>query len=143
MPEKPCKFSALDVGPRLAMNGLMTYHAAVWIDHAQAKVFHLDREQSVEDVLKGPTHHRERGSAEMEHFFHHVVEAVADAQEILVCGPGSAKLELLRHVHRHDKKLESRIVGVETADHPTDGQLAKHAREYFRAKDRITGGPGL
>ena len=87
----------------------MSYHAAVWIDHSQAKVFHIDREGSIEDVLKGPKHHRERGSAEMEHFFHDVVKAVSDAQEILVCGPGSAKLELIRHVHRHDKPLEARI----------------------------------
>jgi hypothetical protein len=104
------------------------------------RVFHIDREGSIEDVLKAPKHHRERGSAEMEHFFHDVAKAVSDAQEILVCGPGSAKLELIRHVHRHDKPLEARIVGIESADHPTDGQLAKYVRAYFREKDRMTGG---
>lgn len=129
--------------PDARMGEGMSYHAAVWIDHSQAKVFHIDREGEIEDVLKGPKHHRERGSAEMEHFFHDVVKAVSDAQEILVCGPGSAKLELIRHVHRHDKPLESRIVGVESADHPTDGQLAKYARAYFREKDRMTGGGRL
>lgn len=120
----------------------MSYHAAVWIDHSQAKIFHMDREGFDESILKGPKHHHERGSAEMEHFFHDVVKAVSDAEEILVCGPGSAKLELVRHVHRHDKGLEKKIVGVESADHPTDGQLAKHVREYFRAKDQMTGAAG-
>jgi hypothetical protein len=45
----------------------------------------------------------------------------------------------LKHVHAHDPKLEARIVGVETVDHPTDGQLAAFARRYFQAADRMLG----
>jgi stalled ribosome rescue protein Dom34 len=120
----------------------MSHHVAVWIDHKQARVFHIDREGFDEATLHAPNRHHERGSAQMEHFFHDVVKALADAQEVLICGPGSAKLELVRHVHKHDHTFESRIVGVETADHPTDGQMAKHAREYFRAKDALAGNPG-
>jgi hypothetical protein len=33
--------------------------------------------------------------------------------------------------------LEPKIVGVETVDHPTDGQLVAHARRYFHAADRM------
>jgi hypothetical protein len=29
------------------------------------------------------------------------------------------------------------IVGVETVDHPSDGQLVAHARHYFNAEDRM------
>jgi hypothetical protein len=29
------------------------------------------------------------------------------------------------------------IVGVETVDHPSDGQLVAHARHYFKAEDRM------
>jgi stalled ribosome rescue protein Dom34 len=118
----------------------MTYHAAVWVDHAQAKIFHINRDGFEETVLHAPTRHRERGSAQMEHFFHDIVKEVSDAKEILVVGPGSAKLELVRHVHKHDKNLEPCIVGVESADHPTDGQLAKHIRQYFIEKDPLLGG---
>jgi hypothetical protein len=49
-------------------------------------------------------------------------------------------LELVRHVHKHDKNLEPCIIGVESADHPTDGQLAKHIRQYFIEKDPLLGG---
>lgn len=32
---------------------------------------------------------------------------------------------------RDEAKLEARIVGVETADHPTDRRLVAHVRQYF------------
>jgi hypothetical protein len=31
----------------------------------------------------------------------------------------------------------SKIVGVETADHPTGGEIVTHARRYFKASDRM------
>lgn len=52
-------------------------------------------------------------------------------------GPGSAKLELVKHVNNHDKTLSDHIVGVETADHPTDNQIVAHARTYFKAADAM------
>jgi hypothetical protein len=66
-----------------------------------------------------------------------VAEALRGAKEILVCGPGQAKLELIRHVHKHDHDVEASIVGVETVDHPSDGQLVAYARKYFKAADRM------
>ena len=30
-------------------------------------------------------------------------------------------------------------MGVESVDHPTDGQLVAYARKYFVAKDRMLG----
>ena len=59
------------------------------------------------------------------------------AQEILVVGPAKAKLDLIKHIHKHHQDMVSNIVGVETLDHPTDGQLVAYARKYFHAKDRM------
>jgi hypothetical protein len=42
------------------------------------------------------------------------------------------KLHFLRYAQRHDHALEARIVGIESADHPTDAQLVAHVRHYFR-----------
>ena len=36
-----------------------------------------------------------------------------------------------------DPKLKKKVVGVETIDHPSDGQLVAHARKYFNAADRM------
>jgi hypothetical protein len=71
------------------------------------------------------------------------VKLLGDAQEILLVGPGSAKLELVKHLHKHHPALVGRVKGVESADHPTDPQIVAHARSYFAAKDQMLGKGGL
>jgi hypothetical protein len=68
-----------------------------------------------------------------------VVESMASAKEVLVVGPGSAKLELIKHVHAHDPAVSKKIVGVETVDHPTDPQLLAFAKRYFLKVDNLLG----
>ena len=65
------------------------------------------------------------------------MEALSGATEILIVGPGHAKLELIKHIHAHDHDLVKKVVGVETVDHPGDGQLVAFTRKYFVAKDRM------
>ena len=87
--------------------------------------------------------HRKRGSVsgsrqpEDQHFYHEVVEALSGASEILIVGPGHAKLELIKHIHSHDHGIVDKVVGVESVDHPSDAQLVAYARKYFVAKDRM------
>jgi stalled ribosome rescue protein Dom34 len=128
----------------------MTFnHAVVWIDHQQAHIIHFDTASSTVEVVRSTAkqphlHHRSgtlgSGKAQTEPaYLHEVVQHVADAQEILVVGPGSAKLELLKHVHQHDSALNDRLVGVETVDHPSDGQLLAYAKKYFVKVDNMRG----
>ena len=56
---------------------------------------------------------------------------------ILIVGPASAKHEFVKFVHEHHRSLASKIVGVETADHPTGKEIVAHARRYFKASDRM------
>ena len=70
-------------------------------------------------------------------YYHRVAAALAGAQEILVVGPAQAKLQLIKHIHVHDATLANKVIGVETVDHPTDGQLVAYARKYFEARDRM------
>jgi hypothetical protein len=49
---------------------------------------------------------------------------------------GSSRLS---HTRRQDgHALEPRIVGIETVDHPTDGQLVAYAKKYFGMTDRVS-----
>jgi stalled ribosome rescue protein Dom34 len=120
-------------------------HAAVWIDHKEAKIFHIAAEGFDVTQVKAPHHHVKRKAEEQgshagnERYFRDVAAALEDADEILVVGPSSAKLDFFRHVHKHDHALEPKILGVETLDHPTDGQLAAYVRHYFQGKDRMRG----
>jgi hypothetical protein len=43
-------------------------------------------------------------------------------------------------VHKQAHALEPKIVGIETVDHPTDGQLVAHAKHYFQTPDRVRKG---
>jgi hypothetical protein len=52
-------------------------------------------------------------------------------------GPGIAKLEWVRYLHRHDPASEQKVVGLETVDHPTDHQIVAYARRYFHDADRM------
>lgn len=59
------------------------------------------------------------------------------ADAVLIVGPSTAKLELFRYLHEHDRRIESKVVGVESADHPTDGEIVARARSYFATFDRM------
>jgi stalled ribosome rescue protein Dom34 len=122
------------------------HHAVLWIDQHEAKIFHFDAESFDASTIESPHHHvrkhpqvtAERNHpADAQHYYHEVAQALEDVAEILVVGPSTAKLEFIKHVHKHDHGLEPKIVGVETVDHPTDGQLVAYARRYFRAADRM------
>lgn len=125
------------------------FHAVVWLDHSEAHVMHIapdDVEKSVVHPSKPHQHlHSKSGvpgsgkAAEDKQYYHAVVEALKGAQEILVVGPAQAKLQLIKHMHAHDQSVADKVVGVETIDHPTDGQLVAYARKYFAAKDKMLG----
>ena len=123
------------------------YHAIVWIDHHEARIFHFNPADVERLVLRPdePTrhiHHKANSigsghTAEDQDFLHQVAVAIAGAGAVLVTGPANAKTELMKHIRDHDPGLEKIIVGVETVDHPSDGALVAHARSYFKLEDRM------
>ncbi|BDX22030.1 hypothetical protein TUM22923_13510 [Polynucleobacter sp. TUM22923] len=72
-------------------------------------------------------------------YLHEVIQAVKESKEILIVGPGSAKLDLMKHATKHDHDTADRVVGIETVDHPTDGQLLAYAKKYFIKVDALKG----
>ena len=70
-------------------------------------------------------------------FFGEVARTLDGVDAILIVGPSSAKLEFFKYVHAHKPRLESKVVGIESADHPTDGEIIARAKSYFKAGDRM------
>ncbi len=128
-------------------------HAVVWLDHVNAIVIGFERESSETQRIKhsgGESHlHHRRGTvgsghaAEDPDYYESIVAALRDVTEVLVVGPANAKLELVKHIHKRHHELVDRLMGVETLDHPSEGQLLKFAREYFLAADRLRAGTGI
>ena len=122
-------------------------HAVVWIDHREAHVIQFNPELSEGEVIKTrskhPHIHQKSGilgsghSSADQNYLHEVIHAVSEANEILIVGPGSAKLELLKHANAHDANVSEKIIGVETVDHPSDGQLLAYAKKYFIKADNL------
>jgi stalled ribosome rescue protein Dom34 len=127
-------------------------HAVVWIDHKEARIFHIRSEAVDESTILSPQHHvhrhpKGRGeprehSDDTHHFFDHVARELDEVDAVLIVGPASAKLEFFKFVQQKHRPLESKIVGIETADHPTGGEIVARARSYFKASDRM-GNPNV
>ena len=123
------------------------FHAVVWLDHAEAHVMHFSPEEVEKQLILPADPHKNlhiksgkmgAGKAlEDQKYYHDIAQALSTASEILVVGPANAKLQLIKHIHAHDKELVEKIIGVETVDHPTDGQVVAYARKYFLAKDQM------
>jgi hypothetical protein len=118
------------------------FHAVVWIDHSQARVFHLGLSGLDEVVLHPqlPTrhiHHKANsiGSGHVQEsgdFLKQVLDAVSDAGEILILGPAGTKVELAKYIRVHNPQVGNRIVAIEAADHPSDPQIVAYAKRYFK-----------
>lgn len=123
------------------------FHAIIWIDHHQAKVFRFNASEIDRDVIQphDPTvhlHHKANtvgsGHAPVDKdFFRRVTESLTGAGAIMIVGPASAKTELATYIAAHTPQLSARVSTVEAADHPSDGELVALARKFFLAKDRM------
>ena len=123
------------------------YHAIVWIDHQQAKVFKFDATQIDSTVVRS-THphqhiHHKANAGDSGHapvdtaFLKRVAENLADTGTILITGPANAKSELKTWLEQHQPAVAARIAAVEPLDHPSDGELLALARKFFKTADRM------
>ena len=117
-------------------------HAVIWIDRKEARIFEVDADKVGQSIVDSPGPHihrhpdevdlRVRNHPDDEHrYFREVARALEGRGQVLLVGPAQTKVHFFRYLHHHDRPLEARVVGIESADHPTDGQLVAHLRSYF------------
>ena len=121
---------------------MMWKHIAVWIDHREAHIFHVDPGHASETTLTAKLHlHRKhpRGTEgliehpeDLKKFFRKVADALLAAEAVLIIEPSTGNQDFLRYIHKHDHNLEAKIIGSETVDHPAYGEMAAYALRYFR-----------
>lgn len=119
-------------------------HAVIWIDHKQAQILQFDAEHVAASKVKASSHHtRQHGSTvRTEHeFFGHVCDALAGVPSVLVVGTHTAQADVKHYVEKHRPETAKRVVGYETADYPTEGQLVALARTYFLKRESTGGKP--
>jgi stalled ribosome rescue protein Dom34 len=123
------------------------FHVLVWIDHQLAKVIGFNTDEADSSTvhsthLKQHLHHKvnagDSGHVAVDtEYLERVAIALKNAGAILITGPASAKKELIAHIKREHPEIAERVSGVQTVDHPTDGELVNLGRRFFRADDRM------
>ncbi len=124
----------------------MSTEMGVWIDHRKAVIAimagHHEKMKQVDSHME--KHVRYSGAAQedsaedqrdrrftghLDKYYDEVIACLRDADSILILGPGEAKIELAQRLD-HDVQ-HGRIVGVDTVDKMTDGQVAATVRQRF------------
>lgn len=129
-------------------------HAIIWLDHREAKIFHINA-ANVESVvvyshasgrhLQHKTNTTDSGYKGVDkEFFERVIAALAGIDAVLITGPASAKTELENYMAEYHPPLARRIsavyreeMAIEALDHPSDCALVALAKTFFRADDRM------
>lgn len=122
-------------------------HGVVWLDHLRASVITFSTgDRDVIDINSNNPNrqiHRKSGIPGSGHasddlaFFADVTMSLEDVREVLITGPGTAKTAFESYVNKRHPDLAARIVGVETLDHPSDGELLAYAKKYFKRIDQL------
>jgi hypothetical protein len=132
----------------------MKRKVGLWIDHRKAVIVFLAGEAEEIKCIKSNVEKQDRRSTGSRHegrfesqsapagdrherafmghlniYYDEVISCIRDAESILIFGPGEAKGELKKQIEREG--LGGHIVGVETVDEMTDGQIAAKARQHF------------
>ena len=134
----------------------MPKRIGIWIDHANTHLVVLENgttpevltiESDVEHrhkatpgsgpALPGQLHsapikrYEHRREQEIHRYYERVVDAVRFADSIVIMGPGLAKSELSKQIHKH-RRLSGRVLGVQPADKKlTTAQLVAKVRAAF------------
>jgi len=117
----------------------------VWIDEKEARVLGLEEglhhKETVHalETRAGPPLNDDGSSGD---FFHRVARALDWADEILIVGPSSTKVEFLKFMHKNDHSIDPRILGVESIDSPADNELLGFAALYFKVGGPLRSGNG-
>lgn len=119
-------------------------HSVVWLDHFEAVVMHVHPDVaetvrfSSEREPEDRQVHRKSGVPGSGHaaddvaFFSRIAGALTESEVIVVSGPGLAKRSFVSYLRRRYADLAQRVVAVETLDHPSEGELERYAKTYFK-----------
>ena len=127
-------------------------HVVVWLDHSEAHIIGFNREAAGSAVIvyapqrhEHQHHHahsvRSGKAAEHPEYYEQIVARIRAVPEWLIVGPANAKLAFAKYVSKHHADQIDHMIGLETVDHPSDGQLLAYAKKYFIAADRMAGVP--
>jgi stalled ribosome rescue protein Dom34 len=110
----------------------------IWIDREHAKVFHvsdgsMERKRLWSEPAGHHPHRREKPGRDREEtaLFREAAAELTGSDRVILLGPGVAKHHFRNFLAEQRPLLCKKVVGIETVDHPSDGQIAAMAKLYF------------
>ena len=117
-------------------------HAVLWLDHHHADLIQFNREEVTSTKVKDHAHDTRQhhsGVRTQHEFYGKVCDALAGISYVLVAASGNAQSDFRGYVEKHRTAILPQLVGWETVDHPTEGELVALARTFFPGHDRMIG----
>lgn len=115
-------------------------YSVLWLDYDHAKIFTFAPEGEKVTHYSN-THHHEHHTGHWEQerneqqkkFFSEIKNLLSKSNKTLILGPSFAKVDFKNYLknHRAENLLQS-IIGMETAEKLTDGEIRDFAKNYFR-----------
>jgi len=133
----------------------MKKQIGLWIDHEKAWIVTIS--DSKEDITKiesgverkvrmsggsrsatpyGPKEiaserkREDKYKRHLSHYYQKLVTMIQDADEILIFGPGEAKVEFNKEIAK-SKGLAEKVKGIEPADKMTENQIKAKVKEFY------------
>lgn len=126
----------------------MSLNVGIWIDHKKAVIVSaaasgvsaatLESDVGAHPRYSGPQGHGDEKNYEDRHrqhldrYYDEVIARMGQPEELLIFGPGEAKLELKERIG-HVKALSGSVLNVETTDKLTDPQIIAKVKKHFGA----------
>ncbi|ESQ86686.1 hypothetical protein ABAC460_22425 [Asticcacaulis sp. AC460] len=113
--------------------------AVITVDPHKAQITRINAEAHHSRFLKASGKSTPQHNSDVRHaheFFAAVCDDLAGLEQVLVTGGHTGLSEFKHYVTSHRPALVNHIVGYETINDPTEGQLVAYGREYF---DKIKG----
>ncbi len=115
--------------------------ALIWLDREHARLFELSETGELE-IKKFQAHHTEHHTHARDafdhqrgenHFFKEIASAMDGAEKLAIIGPGMAKYHFRSYLMEQKPMIARTIDKVESADHPSEAQVAAMARDYLES----------
>lgn len=133
----------------------MKKRAGLWIDRERAFILIIiNGEESISIIESGAEAHiralggsrsatpyapqdvaperkiEEKRKRHLRQYYKRIIGIIQDSDEIVIFGPGEAKLELKKEIEK-SKVMREKIVGIESADKMTERQMRAWIKTFF------------
>jgi stalled ribosome rescue protein Dom34 len=119
-------------------------HAALWLDHHEARVFGLDAEPPAVHRVREhahPTHQRQSDVRTVHEFFDSVCDALNGPRAVMVMGSKTAVADFRHYVENTAPNFSRHVADYMVIDRLSDSQIVALARSTFLKLDRMAGVP--